>query len=205
MQQALSNLQLSISRIQSIADDVDANAIAALANPDMQARHQTTLAGRIVILSGFLESVLGELAEGTVTEICHRAIPFGNLPDEIRVTHFRGGGAVLQNMMKQESKSHPLALTESSDIARRLATVNALQPPYELIWEAFAETQGNPGPQTIGDFLRRFDVNNPLPTLASPLHTLEPSLSIRLRSFVEVRNECAHTGGTSVIVTTSTS
>jgi RiboL-PSP-HEPN len=204
MQQALSKLQLSTSRIRSLADDVDANAKAALADPDIQARHETTLAASIVILSGFFESFLRELAEAVITEICGRGIPFPNLPDKVRITHFREGGAVLQNAMRQESKLQPLALAQSSDIARRLASVNAAQPQYELVWEAFADTQGNPGSQTISDFLRRFDIDQPLPTLAAAMNSFEPTLSLRLRSFIEIRNECAHTGRTTNIVTTST-
>jgi hypothetical protein len=49
-------------------------------------------------------------------------------------------------------------MAEALDVAKRLASVGNAQFPYDMIWEAFAETQANPGPQQISDFLRRSDL-----------------------------------------------
>ena len=79
--------------------------------------------------------------------------------------------------------------------------------PYELLWEAFADTKQNPGPATIKDYLERFGVKNPWSRLIVKVKTRQPawsenSLILSLRSFIEVRNECAHSGRASNIPTT---
>src|SRR5439155_23291620 len=98
---------------------------------------------------------------------------------------------------------NPVVLAEALDVARRLASVGNAQFPYEIIWEAFAETQANPGPQQISDFLRRFEIADPLPTLAATMNTTQNTLVIALRSFMGVRHECAHTGSAAIRQTTS--
>jgi hypothetical protein len=203
MQEALLNLKTSVQRVRDIASDIDNNASAALANLAILARHQTTQCAVTVILSGFLESFMKEVAEGMISEICARNIPFQNLPDRIRVTHFLAGGYFLHQKAKDEQKARAFAMTESADVVRRLASAGVPQPPYELLWEAFADTKANPGPDTIGDFLRNFGVQKPLPTLATAMNVSENTLVIRLRSFMEIRNECAHTGSSSKVPTTS--
>ncbi|HYW43994.1 MAG TPA: HEPN domain-containing protein [Bryobacteraceae bacterium] len=203
MQKALLNLKTSVQRVRDIACDIDNNASAALANPTALARHETTQCAATVILSGFLESFMRETAEGMISEICARNVPFQDLPDKIRVTHFLAGGYFLHERAKYERKTGAFAMTESANVVRRLASVGIPQPPYELLWEAFADTQANPGPDAIGDFLRNFDVQKPIPALAAAMNVSANTLVIRLRSFIEVRNECAHTGSSSKVPTTS--
>ncbi len=144
-----------------------------------------------------------EVAEGMISEICTRNIPFQNLPDKIRVTHFLAGGYFLHQKAKDEQKAKAFAMNESADVVRRLASAGVPQPPYELLWEAFADTKANPGPDAIGDFLRNFGVQKPLPTLAAAMNVSENTFVIPLLSFMEVRNECAHTGSSSNVPTTS--
>src|ERR1035437_3425965 len=158
MQKALLNLKTSVQRVRDIASDIDNNASAALANPTIMARHETTHCAATVILSGFLESFMREVAEGMISEICTRNVPFQNLPDKIRVTHFLAGGYFLHRKAKYERKAGTSSMTESADVVRRLASVGVPQPPYVLLWEAFADTRANPGPDAIGDFLGNFDV-----------------------------------------------
>jgi hypothetical protein len=198
---ALANLKASLDRVRDIALDIDASAQAAMANPLVQARHATTLCAACVILSGFLESFLREIAEEIITEICSRAIPFDTLPENVRVTHYWDGSICLREGARQDKKENPIVLGRSRDVARRLASV--ANPTYEIIWEAFAETQANPGPNEIGAFLKRFDIANPLPTLAAAMNTTQNNLVLRLRSFLEIRNECAHTGTATNVPTTT--
>ena len=106
-------------------------------------------------------------------------------------------------MARQERSSDPLVLAKASDAARRLASVNAAQLPYEILWEAFADTQANPGPEEISSFLKRFHILKPLPTLASAMNVTPETLALSLRSFMGIRNECAHTGSTKNIPTTT--
>ena len=96
-------------------------------------------------------------------------------------------------MARQERSADPLVLAKAADAARRLASVGAAQLPYEILWEAFADTQANPGPDEISAYLKRFHIPEPLPTLAIAMNTTQNTLSLSLRSFMEIRNECAHT------------
>jgi hypothetical protein len=203
MQKAFPNLKASLDKVRAISDEIDARVQDALKDPAIQARHETTLCAATVILSGFLESFLRELAEEVITDICNRAVPFDNLPSKIRVAHYWDGALYLREMARQERAEDPVVLAKASDAARRLASVGSPQLPYEILWEAFAETQANPGPDQISTFLKRFHIDEPLPTLAVAMGTTQNNLSIRLRSFMEIRNECAHTGSASKVPTTS--
>lgn len=202
MQIAPNNLTASVARVRDIANDIDQHAKAALADSALQARHQTTLCATTVILSGFLESFLREAAEEMVAEICKAGIPFDNLPAKVRATHYWEGGNWLREIAKRERSENPMRLAEASDVARRLASPGASPSAYEILWEAFADTQANPGPDQIAQFLKRFDIAEPLPTLAAAIKTTQNTLALRLRSFIEVRNECAHSGPTKSLTTT---
>jgi hypothetical protein len=94
-------------------------------------------------------------------------------------------------------------LAQAADAARRLASVGATQLPYEILWEAFAETQANPGPDEVGAYLKRFHIPEPLPTLATAMNTTQSTLSLSLKSFMGIRNECAHPGSAKNVPTTS--
>ncbi len=203
MQNALPNLKSSLDKVRAIVDDIDAHAQDALKDAIVLARHETTLCAATVILSGFLESFLREIAEEMISDICRRSVPFNQLPSKIRVTHYWDGALHLREMARQERKADPVILAETADAARRLASVDGAQLPYEIVWEAFADTQANPGPDEIGDFLRRFDVNEPLVTLATAMKMPNNRLALNLRSFMKVRNECAHTGRAVHVPTTS--
>ena len=203
MPKALANLKSSLNRVRDIAVDIDAHAQEALTDPAIQARHETTLCAATVILSGFLESFLRELAEEVISDICSRALPFDSLPAKVRITHYWEGALQLRETARQEKSQNPVLLADTLDVAKRLASVGTAQLPYELIWEAFAETRANPGPEQIGDYLRRFEIGDPLPTLAGAMNTTQNTLVISLESFMKVRHECAHTGSATIMPTTS--
>jgi hypothetical protein len=203
MQKALPNLIASLDRVRAITTDIDAHVQDALRDLAIQGRHETTLCAATVILSGFLESFLREVAEEVITDICNRAVPFNSLPSKIRVAHYWDGALHLKELARQENKENPVVLARAADAARRLASVGSPLLPYEILWEAFAETQANPGPDQIRDFLKRFHIEEPLPTLAIAMGTTQNNLSLRLRSFMEIRNECAHTGSASKVPTTN--
>src|SRR5580658_497657 len=102
MQKALTNLISSVSRVRDIAVDIDANAQEALKDPGIQARHETTLCAATVILSGFLESFLKDVAEEVISDICNRALPFDTLPAKVRITHYWEGAVLLREIARQE-------------------------------------------------------------------------------------------------------
>lgn len=203
MQNALPNLKASVDKVIAIADDIDAHAQDALKDAAVQARHETTLCAATVILSGFLESFLREIAEEMIAEICNRGIPFDQLPSKVRITHYWEGALHLRDLAGEEKGSNPLVLAQASDAARRLASVGSNQMPYEILWEAFANTQANPGSKEIGAYLKRFHITDPIPTLAGAMNMSENTMALLLNSFMEIRNECAHTGSAKNVPTTS--
>lgn len=205
MQNALPNLKASLEKVRAITDDIDAHVQDALKDPAVQARHETTLCAATVILSGFLESFLRENAEEMIADICSCAVPFDQLPSKIRITHYWDGAAHVREIARKERGASPLLLAKAADAARRLASVGGPQLPYEILWEAFADTQANPGPQEISEYLKRFHISDPLPRLAAAINAnmTENTLVLRLRSFMEIRNECAHTGSAKNVPTTS--
>lgn len=203
MQNSLASLQSSLNRVKDITADIDMHAQAALSDPNVRARHETTLCAVTVILSGFLESFLRDIAEEVISDICNRAVPFNNLPDRIRITHYWKGAVCLGEIARRERSENPVALAKAMDAARRLASVGNPQMPYEILWEAFADTQANPGPEQIAEFLKRFDIENPLPALAAAMTTTQNTLTIGLKSFIGIRNECAHPGSATIAPTTT--
>jgi hypothetical protein len=195
MRDALPNLKASLDRVRAVANNAIKSTPRALKSPALRERHNTVLSAVVVSLSGFLESFLREVAEEYSDAICQKSHPFISLKDDIRDTHFHGGGKFLSQFSgKNASNRYSWTTTDRADLARRLASVNAATP-YELIWEAFAETGGNPNSAVIREFLRRFGVAKPMATLASHMtHMSEHTLTTTLESFIAIRNECAHTG-----------
>jgi RiboL-PSP-HEPN len=203
MQNALPNFKASLDKVRAIADDIDVHVQDALKDAAIQARHETTLCAATVILSGFLESFLREIAEEMISDICGRGIPFDQLPSKVRITHYWDGAQHLRELAGEEKGSNPIVMAQASEAARRLASVAGAQMPYEILWEAFANTQANPGSKEIGAYLKRFHIMEPIPTLANAMNMSENTLALLLNSFMEIRNECAHTGSAKNVPTTS--
>lgn len=194
MQTALTNFRTSLQRIRNLASDALAKTQQALKDQALRERHETALSAVVVTMTGYFESFLREVAEQYVDSICQQNRPFTNLKPNIRHTHFQGGGKILTNIGgKTPSARYSWTSATAVDVAKRLASVDS-GTPYDLIWEAFAETGGSPGSEIIGEFLRRFGVKNPMETLAANMNATANSISLRLDSFIAIRNECAHTG-----------
>jgi RiboL-PSP-HEPN len=190
----LVNFKASLQRVRDVADDVAASASAALRDQALRRRQETILCSVVVILSGFFESFLREVAEAYADVLAKKAVVFADLPDSVRYAHFGGGGNVLSNVGRRSVPSpYRWILSTSHDVARRLASVNN-PPPYELLWEAFAETKGNPGPDVVKEFLSRFGVKKPMEVLATHVRRSHNTIHAQLDSFIAVRNECAHSG-----------
>ena len=144
MRAAFANFQHSLNKIRDITIDIDTAAPLALKHRTVLNRHETIQCAITVILAGFFESFLRDLAEAYVGGLCATYRPFSSLPQIVQQTHFRYGGAVLEKRAQSERSGNPHWVTaSSSDIVRRLASVNA-NAPYELLWEAFADTRQNP-------------------------------------------------------------
>jgi hypothetical protein len=208
MRTALANFVGSLDRVRDITVELDANLSKALSDKRMQQRHETVECASTVILSGYFESFLADVAEAFVGELCSRAIPFDDLPLKIRATHFSEGAEFLAKRARRESTklkrdtAMKHRLIDSEEIARRIASV-AVGSPYELVWEAFADTRANPGPETLKQFLNRFDVESGWKSLSAGVGLSEATLEATLTSFILIRNECAHSGTATKIPTPS--
>jgi RiboL-PSP-HEPN len=203
MRTALVSFVQSVSRIRDIAQNIDAEASSALASHLVGQRHETIQAASLVVLSGYLESFIKTLAEAFVRSICSKGLSFSGLPEDIRHAHFVEGGRVLSESVATKRKSRPSwIIADGADIARRLHSVSSAEP-YELLWEAFADTQANPGPEVIHDFLHRFGIRKIWPKLAALMAKPEAFIVTSLRNLILLRNECAHTGHTVDVPTPS--
>jgi hypothetical protein len=199
----LVDFKTSLQRVRDVADDVLANTGNALMDPGLRKRHETTLCAVVVILSGLFESFLRGTAEAYADDVAKRGFAFAVLPETLRFAHFSGGGTILYNIGRKNIPSgYRWVLATAHDVARRLASVNG-PPPYDLLWEAFAETRGNPGPDVIKDFLGRFGVRRPMEILATHIQKTHTIITTQLNSFIAMRNECAHTGIPETIPTAS--
>ena len=196
MQQVLADFQSSLNRVRNLANDASANTPAALSNPLLLERHETALLAVVVMLAGFFESFLRGTAEAFIDGVNQQNYPFLTLKPTIQYAHFQGGGLLLDAIGgKTRSPRHSWTTTDAFDLVRRLASVQTTTG-YELVWEAFAETRGNPDSDVIRIFLKRFGVAAPLEALAAQIGYSAQSLGVALDNFIVVRNECAHTGST---------
>jgi len=191
MSKSLDSFKESLSRIRDIIDDINSNAPQALRDQSARARYETVRCAMLVMLSGFFESFIRNVADEFVTELCLRKVPFDRLPEKIRATHFMGGADVLLQRARKEKSANPMS--ESALTAQKLASVTSTMP-YELVSEAFGDTKANPSAGVVREFLGRFGVENPGQLLASTSGLSQSSVETTFSSFIALRNECAHTG-----------
>jgi competence ComEA-like helix-hairpin-helix protein len=74
---------------------------------------------------------------------------------------------------------------------------------YNLLWEAYATTQGNPGPNVIEDILNHLGIDKCSTQLNSALSGHYSTDKLALQSYIDIRNECAHTGSAINVPSTS--
>lgn len=194
MRTTLAKFSSSLNRIRDIADDIDANAFPALADPAIRGRHETVQCAATVALSGFFESFLRQIAEKFIDQLNGVNRPFILLPQRLRHTHFERGGAALSRRTQDDRANRTSRISATSDdIAMRLASV-VLGTPYQVVWEGFADTQSNPGPEAVSEFLKRFGIRDPWNEIASKTTRSAGTLKLELQSFMSLRHECAHSG-----------
>src|ERR1700722_6284521 len=194
MRKALSNLSTSFKRVRDITVDIDAHAADALKDIAVLERHNTVQSAATVVISGLFESFLKDLAEAFINGVAAKNLPFACLPPDIREAHYIHGGVALANRARRMGKVSWMSCSPE-DIARRLASVQS-GVPYEIVWEAFADTQSNPGPSTLKMFLERFGIRDVWTGLATKSGLSRTTLESQLESIIALRNECAHAGTT---------
>jgi|SRR5581483_1605971 len=190
---ALSDLTSSLARVRDIADENDRNIATILSDAGARNRYETIRCASTVILSGFFESFLKQAADESIASLCALNRPFSSLPDKIKCSHYEIGGQILSRRAQDDrSKRASRIQATTENIALRLASVAST--PYDLLWEAFAETYANPNSETVSQYLKRFGITKPWEKVASRTGTSAGALQTQLDSFLLVRHECAHTG-----------
>ncbi len=172
-------------------DDIDNEASAALRNSIVREKHVALRSASLVLLSGFLESFLRQSAEAFFNELSDKGLRYSQLPIEMHKVHFANG----LDWAAKNSRSEDVALKFAETIT---ALTRIYDPPTRnvasLLWEAFAVTKGNPGPDVIAGYMRNFGVSDGLRRIADAGNIDSTFLRASLTSFIKLRNECAHTG-----------
>lgn len=200
-----------VTELRSWTDDLS-HAVLSAGGPGLE-RERLSRAAVTILLAGSFEYHLKEMVRRFILVLNKLKIPFASLPDSVRRQHFERGAEFLrltagnerrQSKRKQESPPY----LETHRVSAQLASVGS-GVPYELVWEAFAETNSNPGPEVVSDILSGLDAKQPWPTIAqnapnpyklpgvraAPGHdvgTLQGLLVSDLKNLVDARNRCAH-------------
>jgi len=126
-----------------------------------------------------------------ITRVNSLGKPVGRLPDKLLYVHFEKGARVLGQELRNARKSKDL--TRCTDLSMRIASMSA-STGYTYAWEAFADTEANPNPSVVGGLLGNVEIENPWKRIkaATPIGLID--LETFLVGFIEMRNECAHSG-----------
>lgn len=184
----------SAKPICKLMAEVHANASEALRNKVIRDKNNAVQCASVVILSGYLESNLKNNALAFFRFLERRGRNMSHLPESFVSRHYEAGAKELERVAKGE-KRRKTGFQDSSNFVRRLAEP-ATSPSALPIWEAFAVTRGNPGPEVIKEFLAAFEVKDPLGSVSKSISETYSAaiLGSKLQSFIDIRNECAHTG-----------
>lgn len=200
-----------VSELRSWTDDLGVTALGS--QRSSIERDTLSRAAITILLAGAFEQHLKLLIKQFITKLNRMGIPFASLPDPVRHCHlFRGAEVLKATAMRERRQSKRDQVSPSYLDTQRVSTQLAsvgLGVPYVLLWEAFAETDSNPGPEVITKVLQGLNTEKPWPTITknapdpfpSPggkpsqkdkLGILENLLITKLRNLFEARNRCAH-------------
>ena len=183
----------SVKPILRMLDDIDAEASAALRDKAVLRKHEAIQSAAVMLLSGYIESFLRDAAENFFEELSDTALNYSNLSWEMKLAHYLDGAKMLGQIVDCERRAKSLYLPETLSAIKALLYPTSNNSP-KLFWKAFAQTRSNPGPEVIKDFLRKFDIKDPLANLGTKSGYSANHIESQLRTLIELRNECAHTG-----------
>lgn len=207
MRRALADFDTSLNRIRVLANSILAATGAALASTATREVHETQQCGAVVLLTGYFEAFLKDLVRRFIEDLSVSGLAFAGLPEDIRNRHFEGGGKVLTKASEfaRKRKATPFGNATREDIVARLHSASSAGTPYQIVWEAFADTQANPGPDVVREIAQVLGIKKVWPTLSrhsnDPARWSDTALTTKLADLVAKRNACAHTGTVSPIPT----
>lgn len=177
----------SLKVVESVAD----NVITPLSLTPGKAHQADALScGTVVLISGYFEGYLKSIVQEFVGRLNALKKPLSTLPQSLLIQHLRVGGEILTELAKKDKKAQTVGTSVA--FASRLSSV--CDPAnYELAWEAFAETNSNPGPDVVKAILRGLDAEHSWDEI-NALVRQHGQLNLFLQSFIGTRNVCAHVG-----------
>jgi hypothetical protein len=188
---ALGRLTTSLSRVEDVADEMATRLLTS--TPAERLRDDTVRCSCTVIISGFFETFLKEVAQRYVEAVSARRLPYADLPKDVQSRHYLDGGILIGQKAKGSSRVSWIS-ADHLDMAKRLASPAGNPSKYTLMWEAYADTRGNPGPEVIDKYLLGLGVDNRGPRLDAELRGSWSAKRLALEGFIALRNEAAHTG-----------
>ncbi|WP_437782366.1 HEPN domain-containing protein [Sorangium sp. So ce1097] len=209
MRQALADFGTSLNRIRALANGIVAATGAALANTATRELHETQQCGAVVLMTGYFEAFLKDLVRRFIEDLSLSGLAFSGLPEAIRNRHFEGGGKVLTKASEfaRKGKPTPFGNATREDIVARLHSASNAGAPYQIVWEAFADTHANPGPDVVQEIAQWLGLKKVWPTISTrsgdPARWSDGALTAKLADLIAKRNACAHTGTVSPIPTAS--
>jgi len=189
---ALTNFKASIQDVICFADHINANTSQTLKDRSMRNMFQTMRCAAVVAVSGYFEYFLKELAKGFITSLNTKSLPFNSLPNKIKFAHFINGAAALSKNAEREKKKTQATIS-LEELAQRLASVCS-GSGYQLAWEAFTDTRSNPKPSVVKEICENLDISDCWTKINPYCEHQGNHYRLILESFIELRNECAHTG-----------
>jgi hypothetical protein len=198
MKGALADFKKDLTRIKGVADWLDTPDGL---RPEMSDSTTAIRCGSVVLLSGYFETFLRECLSAFVREVNALKKPIDTLPLRIHYVHFERGSRSLYELVREERRDD-VPPVKSVELANRLASTS-LKIGYELAWEAFTQTQANPGVRVVKELLNDVAIEDPWKKLREALPTSVGDPTIWLTGFIAVRNECAHSGSTTAPPTSS--
>jgi hypothetical protein len=144
----------------------------------------------VVLLSGYFESYLKDLVKEYIGRINSLAKPLSIIPYSMQRKHYSGGAEALVWASKKDKELQTLVM--SQDLTSRLASLSNVSG-YILAWEAFANTNSNPGTETVANLLSGLEIEKGWKAIHD-LSSQHGLLDTFLNGFIKLRNVCAHTG-----------
>lgn len=200
IEDALVGLSSSLNRVRSLANRLIADTGLALSDSAVRELHETQQCAAVVLLSGYFEAFLKDLVRRYIDELSNCGVAFADLPAAIQHGHFEGGGDVLTktSLALRTGRVTPFGNPTPRDVVARLHSAASAAGTYQIVWEAFARTESNPGPEIVKKIAKSLAVENFWPQVSirsgNPARWAETALVAQLSDLISQRNECAHTG-----------
>ena len=200
MRQALADFGTSLNRIRTLANSILAATGAALSSTETRELHEIQQCGAVVLMTGYFEAFLKDLVRRFIEDLSVSGIAFAGLPEDIRNRHFEGGGRVLTKASEfgRRGKPTPFGAATREDIVARLHSASTVGSSYQIVWEAFADTQANPGPDVVKEIAKGLGLRRFWSTVSAhsgdPARWSDSALTTKLGDLITRRNACAHTG-----------